>query len=137
MYTGPTVKFMVDRGIDVEKAKRIRKVIKDPRDFHDYDKFFTEYGEFLSKNFSKTYVWVNGCHNMPSDHEIRLEMINEVLEGYGTEALDERTDWFPQPHYSYVNMGDTYVTTIIYNHKTERFLCGCWGDIAERFPTNE
>jgi hypothetical protein len=35
---------------------------------------------------------------------------------------------------SYVNMGDTYDTTLLYDHKTGRFSVGSWGDIVEKQP---
>ena len=31
-------------------------------------------------------------------------------------------------------MGDTYDTTLLYDHKTGRFSVGSWGDIVERQP---
>jgi len=34
----------------------------------------------------------------------------------------------------YVNMGDTYDTTLIYDYKTNRFVVSSWGDIVERQP---
>lgn len=33
---------------------------------------------------------------------------------------------------SYLNMGDTYATTIVFDSRTEQFRIGCWGDCVER-----
>jgi hypothetical protein len=34
----------------------------------------------------------------------------------------------------YVNMGDPYDTTLIYDLSTGRFYVGAWGDWVERYP---
>jgi hypothetical protein len=34
----------------------------------------------------------------------------------------------------FVNMGDTYDTTLIYDFSTGRFYVGAWGDWVERYP---
>ena len=121
---------------DEDIAKRINEVIEDSRELSDYVTF-TDNREELSQRFPHTYDWVRQCLNMPSEAEIRLSMINEIIGGYGTEALDEDPNWFPYPRYSYVNMGDPYVTTIMFDHEQSRFFVACWGDIAERFQTEE
>lgn len=33
---------------------------------------------------------------------------------------------------SYLNMGDTYDTTILFDSRTEQFRLGSWGDFVER-----
>jgi hypothetical protein len=35
----------------------------------------------------------------------------------------------------YVNMGDTYDTTLIFDHRKGRFIVSSWGDIVERDRT--
>lgn len=136
MFTAPTVEHMVRVGIDGTAALKIRDICKDDRRLSNHGVFFDNI-EALEKDYPETVRWVRQCYNMPSEHEVRMSMINEVMGGYGTEALDEDPNWFPQPHYSYVNMGDTYTPTIIYDHEATRFLTGCWGDIAEKFETQE
>jgi len=91
-------------------------------------------GKTSPEDFVSVKKWVGQCCNRPSQHEVQLEAINEVLDGYGTEALDEDTSWYPQPHYSYVNMGDPYTTTILYDHRRGTWIVSDWGAIAERFP---
>lgn len=33
---------------------------------------------------------------------------------------------------SYLNMGDTYDATVLFDSRNERFTVGCWGDVVER-----
>ena len=60
-------------------------------------------------------------------HEI-LEFGNELLGGHGIEYLRGN------PGLDYVNMGDTYNTTLCFDHKTKRFIVSDWGTIVERSP---
>lgn len=52
---------------------------------------------------------------------------NIYLGGYGVESLDPEA-----PHIQYVNMGDTYSNTILYNSKTHYMWIGSWGDWVEK-----
>ncbi len=69
----------------------------------------------------------------------RLEKINELLKGYGTEAI--RGEW--QNGYwcdivaCHVNMGDTYATTVIqvrgdWSGARSRFIVSSFGDWVEK-----
>ncbi len=65
-----------------------------------------------------------------------LDCCNKILEGYGVEDIRGK-DWVP--YYLdiallYVNMGDTYTPTIIYDCVKERWHCCSWGDIVESDP---
>ena len=60
-----------------------------------------------------------------------LTRASVILDGFGVEYLvpDDGT----QP-IAYVNMGDTYNTTIMFDHEKNRFLLGSWGDVVEAQP---
>ncbi len=71
--------------------------------------------------------------------EDRLEEINKLLGGYGTEAI--RGEW--QNGYwcdivaCYVNFGDTYNTTVVqvrgdWSGASSRFIISSWGDWVEQ-----
>lgn len=62
-----------------------------------------------------------------------LEVLNEILGGYGTEELTKPDRIYPC--YAYVNTGDTYSPTIIHRLSDDSLSCGTWGDIVERWPT--
>lgn len=63
----------------------------------------------------------------------RLEKVNELIKGYGTEAI--RGTW--ENGYwcdivaCYVNLGDTYATTVMHV-RTGKFIVCSWGDWIER-----
>lgn len=54
-----------------------------------------------------------------------LEPLNKLVETHGVESL------YPEkPSRWYLNAGDTYATTLIFNDETDTFRLGCWGDLA-------
>jgi len=54
-----------------------------------------------------------------------LRLANDAMKGYGVESL------YPEyPSFYYVNMGDTYDTTLYYNGNS--IMIGSWGDYVER-----
>ena len=63
-----------------------------------------------------------------------LDNINRILNGYGVEAIRDN-QW--APYYMdigllYVNMGDTYTGTVIFDTRSKRFIVSDWGTIVER-----
>lgn len=85
----------------------------------------------------KTAAWVCSCFNYPAEVEIQLRAASELLEAYGTEAIFG--DRITQPDLEYVNMGDTYNTTIVYDYIKDRFMVttvGYWIERQERNGTH-
>jgi hypothetical protein len=70
--------------------------------------------------------------------EERMNAINKCLEGYGVESINCNVYYH---HYwgnccaLYVNMGDTYTPTVIYNAITGKYAAMCWGDFVEKYQT--
>lgn len=62
-----------------------------------------------------------------------VEAIEEASQrfdtGYGVEGF--ATDEGGRHGITYLNMGDAYAVTVIFDSRTERFRLGCWADIAE------
>jgi len=79
---------------------------------------------------------LKGFHNDPEpDHAIML-IANVMLKGHGEEAVEgEYVDSYHQNfQIDYINMGDTYSTTLILDNVTKKFLIGSWGDFVESHP---
>lgn len=56
-----------------------------------------------------------------------MEEISKLGDFSGVESL------YPEfPHIMYCNAGDSYASTLIFNHQTEQVRIGCIGDILER-----
>jgi hypothetical protein len=80
--------------------------------------------------FPGTQRWVNQCHNYPSQQELVMSALNDLLEGFGIEAIRDPDD-SDNIIATYVNMGDTYNGTIVYDMKEEQYVLTTWGDWYE------
>ena len=69
------------------------------------------------------------CYHRPSLQSVKLEAINELMDGCGVEYIPAGRNR-RSPAIEYVNVGDTYLTTIMWVRG--RYVVGCWGDIVER-----
>ena len=64
-----------------------------------------------------------------------LDSMNNLLGGYGVEALRD-TDWgqyYNDIGLLYVNVGETYAPTILYDTRLEKWIVGSWGDYVEHY----
>lgn len=101
------------------------------RDILDYDLSEDScYGDDpIFERYPKTGAWVRSCYNPPGGIETRMALLNEELDAYGVEAIfQEGEKW---PDLEYVNMGDAYVTTILYDRTRLKYLLMSWGDWIE------
>jgi hypothetical protein len=57
-----------------------------------------------------------------------LSLANEVLGGHGLEQLQSENE---RASATYVNMGDTYASTLLYDHAKGSFRATDWGTYVE------
>ena len=72
-----------------------------------------------------------------TDAEINdtLQTVSVLLHGFGVEYLPSKRDTHGRGvGLEYVNMGETYAATILYDCLRRRFLCAAWGDMVEARP---
>ena len=85
--------------------------------------------------YDSVRFWVNQCYNKPSHEEMVMCALNEILEGYGVEAIRDEDAWIDNFHMDivavYVNMGDTYTTTILLDHEENKYIITSYGDWIE------
>jgi len=135
MKTPALKKLMETFGIDRETAALIKKV----------GKAHTEGREALQKlveehpKLEETAKYARSCYNSPWTHSgwrttMALHAINALVGAYGVEALrpdsDSSTSW---PPFEYLNMGDTYATTLVYSRRNgaDNLFIGSWGGVVE------
>jgi len=69
------------------------------------------------------------CFNRLGDIESTFIALNEVLNGCGSEAI------FASgyvPSVEYLNFGDTYATTVLYDYDRDLWFIESWGDWVEK-----
>lgn len=88
------------------------------------------------QRFPKTVAWKKQCYNHPNRIDLLLEALNEAVEGHGTEPINIEKAWVDRYWATccavYVNVGETYAPTIIYDTASETFDLLSWGDMLER-----
>ena len=140
MFNGPSAAKLKERlGLMLSEARRCKAVMSYDEYFRD--RFYDAVDPTLMEIFPATYKWVRSwrsySRNWQSEVEVRMSMLNELIGGSGVESLSEDQGFQAWPDYSYINMGDTYTTTIMFNYDTQKFFISDWGTIAERFSSQD
>jgi hypothetical protein len=91
-------------------------------------------GTIDPETFQSVQDWISQCFNKPSSDEMKMRAINQILEGYGIESV--RTSKWKNGYWcdilcTYVNMGDSYITTVIH-HRKHGFMVSSIGDVIEK-----
>jgi hypothetical protein len=87
------------------------------------------------ESFPEAQRRIRECYNRPDNTDITLNVVNKMINGYGVESCEyESNALYSRDFISYVNMGDTYATTILYNPETCRFEISDWGSLYETSP---
>ncbi len=69
-----------------------------------------------------------------------LEEVNRLVDGHGIEAIRDENAWdnyYGDTVALYVNMGDTYETTLLYDTRTHEFQVTSWGDWYEAYEAEQ
>lgn len=87
--------------------------------------------EDLDLKYPAFKEWVEKHHHIPRSLDQQMWLLNHILQGHGVECLQKR-DVFGTPEMQYVNMGDTYVTTIIWDDGRKAWFIEGYGDWVEK-----
>jgi hypothetical protein len=77
--------------------------------------------------------WIAQCYHEPRAVDIKLEAINAAIGGFGIEPIHgQHVDRYHGDIVAvYVNLGDTYTTTVLYETETDRLRIVDWGTWVE------
>lgn len=81
--------------------------------------------------FARVDSYARSCYGVPDRSTLKLMALDEIIGGFGLESVRDPEDEF---HYqfSYVNTGDTYTPTFIYDEDTGEFHVTTVGDYIEK-----
>jgi len=92
-----------------------------------------EYGDNLKNELTtiRNSMFKADSHNRIDQ---ALDSINNILGGYGVEAIRDNkwSSYYCDIGLLYVNLGDTYTPTVIYDTRSDKWIIASWGDIVER-----
>lgn len=70
------------------------------------------------------------------DERASLDLAQAIIGGYGIEGLPPVDGDFRKGRgMSYINKGDAYAETIVFDEETSTFSLSCWGDWLEQAET--
>lgn len=69
-----------------------------------------------------------------------MRRVNDFMHGFGVESISNENTWvnryFTNMIALYINMGDTYDTTFIYDTINNEFTVDSWGNWYENYQNN-
>lgn len=77
--------------------------------------------------FNSAGPWRTGSIVDTKDWHLIIQAANSIMEMHGIEPLVVNDKLIA----SYVNTGETYAPTVLYDHANERFLVTSWGQFLE------
>lgn len=104
------------RGIDYQRQTAIKKIILGLNDPEKYE---------------AVREWRDRLRSEPLDYELKLRAIDSIMDAHGLETLI--ADETGKAIASYVNNGDIYSPTILYDHENQEFLITSWGEFLEEW----
>lgn len=81
-----------------------------------------------AENYKQAETFVRSCYHRPKQAEIVMYALAEIIGGYGVEGVSDPNDM--RNGMDYVNMGDTYATTI--THYWRAYRVESYGDALDR-----
>lgn len=92
-----------------------------------------EYGNDIKKQVKDIRKAMETAYDHKSIDDC-LDKCNEVLKGFGIESIRDNnfTGYYGDIGLLYVNMGDTYIPTVIYDTRKDKFYVCSWGNIVEK-----
>ena len=107
--------------------------------FEDYKKFEPLFKKKVKENFpedyDKIFRIIDSFKGGSREVEDAMQEINDLIGGYGVESISDEQIYVSKFWFNtvaiYVNMGDSYVTTILYDTQSDKFDCTTYGDFVE------
>jgi hypothetical protein len=87
-------------------------------------------------SFDRVRAMAARCYNPMRKYELQMEACDCILDGFGIEVVRNPESctkfWF-----SYVNMGDSYASTIVYHHESDVFEVSTWADVLGEYEDDK
>ena len=96
----------------------------------------TEIGMDGDERLPRTSAWIRHCYNMPSQEELTMSAIDELIGGFGVEAMFHPNN-SSELIGTYSNQGETYQVTIVHDEKAGGFLITDYGSFLEGWEAAE
>jgi len=123
-YSCPPVSRLArELNMPIDTATKLRALVK---------------GRLAPSTFDSVRKWISTCHSEPVHIEQILTAANELLDVYGSEVIRSTKSWdsfWCDARFAYINMGDVYAPTLMFNTVSKSFSVACIGDVVDRLAT--
>jgi|GEM_PF-2141024 len=123
-YSCPPVSRLArELNMPIDTATKLRALVK---------------GCLAPSTFDSVRKWVASCHNEPALIEQIICASNELMEGFGRETIRSTKNWdsfWCDAKFVYINMGDMYVPTLIFNTISQSFSVASISDVVDRLAS--
>lgn len=119
----PASRLAKELGLSLDTAMQLRALIK---------------GRIDPATFETVRTWIGQCHHEPAIIEQMLCAANEIMDGFGIEVIRSSKTWqqfWCDVRFVYINAGDVYVPTLVFNTVAQSFSINCMADLADRLTT--
>ncbi len=119
----PASRLAKELDLPIDTAVQLRAVIK---------------GRINPADFETVRTWIKQCFHEPAHIEQVLCAANEIMDGFGIEVIRSSKSWqtyWCDARYVYINAGDVYASTLVFNTLAQTFTIACMADLADRLAT--
>jgi len=92
-------------------------------------------GRLDPEGWEEVETWVSSCFHRPWEEELKMAALNVVLAGYGVEGITPEGE--DSCRATYVNQGDTYALTVVYDIEEGEFIATDWGTWMENWEREQ
>jgi hypothetical protein len=90
---------------------------------------------FVAQDFGLWGEWsLDDFRSYEDRVQAALKIMDGALETFGVEGFSGRSV-YGHDGLSYLNTGDTYTPTVIYDYKSGTWKITSWGDMVEAYPS--
>lgn len=95
--------------------------------------------EFGPSVFPNTHRWIKACYHAPTTRDVRMELLNELLNYSGVETIyrerrdsEDSSGWCSTdtPAFYALNAGDPYTPTLYTKPGSNLLQIGCYADLV-------
>ncbi len=79
-------------------------------------------------------LWFNDRASYGERVDLAFSIMDYALETFGAESVQGR-DMHGRDSFEYLNTGDAYTATVIYDNKTGTWKITSYGDLVEAYPS--
>jgi hypothetical protein len=87
------------------------------------------------ESIKETEEWISQCYHKPNENELIMHACDVLMNTCGVESIEIEgayvSRYYQSSVASYCNTGETYSTTLVFDHENQEFGLSSYGDFFE------